>query len=59
LKRPFLSLLKLTIQKIQSPLLLLSMSITLSSTAAEKPEIRGIRSETLDNGLKIFVYEKP
>ncbi|MFZ2655977.1 MAG: pitrilysin family protein [Victivallales bacterium] len=33
------------------------MSITLSSTAAEKPEIRGIRSETLDNGLKIFVYE--
>ncbi len=33
------------------------MSITLSSFAADKPEIKGIKSETLDNGLRIFVYE--
>lgn len=33
------------------------MTITLSSIASDKPEIKGIRAETLENGLKIFTYE--
>jgi zinc protease len=33
------------------------MTISLSSIASDKPEIKGIKSETLENGLKIFTYE--
>ncbi|OGV36662.1 MAG: hypothetical protein A2X48_16830 [Lentisphaerae bacterium GWF2_49_21] len=33
------------------------MTIATSSIAADKPEIKGIKSETLANGMKIFVYE--
>jgi zinc protease len=33
------------------------MTITLPSIASDKPEIKGIRSETLENGLKIYTYE--
>ena len=33
------------------------MTLTLSSIASDKPEIKGIRTETLENGLKIFTYE--
>ncbi len=33
------------------------MTTTLSSIASDKPEIKGIRSETLENGLKIYTYE--